>query len=703
MRREVERLVGDLGVQMVQTDYDEAISAAMFFLWREFGDTTGVGLEAFKARSRPLADNQWVQNVLVFDIGGGTTDLALIRLILEEKDPFEATEERGLGGRYYVIRPTLLGSSGEMHLGGDLVSLKLFLLLKAIIADHLLKLVQAGKLSCDKLQGKIAELEPPFKDENGKYVPGSLLKAVEKAEKQNRQDLAALDAVESILPTRWERDIDRLRAFYTLWEHVDAPEVRPGIGGGAKIDLGRRREPGIQQTPPFTLAGDKVLDLVRQCGYELHLNDTKPLQVSLSYPQFENAVYPVIAEAVNIADSLMTRLPPGKDECIDWLILSGKTCNLEMVEEEIRRVFGWSDRSEKRFTWNKERVTFVPEYAKLATSIGACYAECVKQVGFRPEDCKPQLRAGVSQVDIDVRNLFVTLPCMFTLGQAGVEPLFRFGQKLALMDESPLFKARTGWRPLALLSAVYRQNSTDVNAERKILWGAFNAELNLGPVLNWDANELKEKLEVQFEVDHRLQMKLYFRHKGQHFYDLSGQAPLLDLRTALAAHVQPTTLPSGKAAAGQLASAQVPAQLDWDIAVNVVETAAGSNPHLIFKQGQKYDQLFLLEGNKACRGLIADPLPAFPRSRKHTLYARQNGGAWKHTGELAQQGDPRNPASHRLSLDQHGGLRLHLGEVPYRLAAHPDEFRHPGVVYAATLELAHAKVNEDRNPFSGRH
>jgi hypothetical protein len=710
VRREVERLVRDLGVQHVQTDYDEATSAAMFFLWQEFGDTTGVGLEAFKARSRVLSDSQWVQNVLVVDIGGGTTDLALIRLILEEMDPFQPGEIRGLGGRYYVIRPTLLGSAGRMHLGGELITLKLFLLLKAALADHLLTLVQKGEIACGELLGKIPELlDERFVDEKGKYRERSLLTAVEQAEKNNRRDLAALDAVDKVVPTRWDRDIDRLQAFFTLWEYADAPEVRPGFGSGAKIHLSRRREPGIDQTPPFRLSGDKVLDLVRQCGYELHVTDTQPLEVQLTYPQFCDAVKPVIEEAIHIADSLLDRVPEGEGECVDWLILSGKTCNLEMVEQEIRRVFGWTERSEKKFTWNPERVTFVPEYAKLATSIGACYAERMRRIGFRAEDSKPQLQAGVSQVDIDVRNLFVNLPCMFTR-EGDVKPLFKFGQALGPLDENPLFKARTDWLPVALTMPVYRHSTSDPNA--KDFWGSIDVQGHFEKLLNWSPDDLREKLQVQFEVDHRLEIKLYFRHRDCHFHDVSGKVTWqLDLRAALSTHTLPAALPAGKGApaakggtpAAAAAWAALPAQLDWDIAVNVVESAGASNPHFLFKQGQKFDRYFLREANQSGLGLISEPLPAFPRGGKHTLYARQNGGEWKRLDELAQHGDRKNPLPHRLSLDQHLRLRLHLGAVPYRLAASPEEFRHPGVVYRASLFSEQSNVQDERNPFCGRH
>src|SRR5262249_55758360 len=81
VRREVETLVRDLKFPDVVTDYDEAVAAALFYLHREFGGSLDLGPELFKARSR-RDKNKWFQNVLVLDVGGGSTDLALLQLTL---------------------------------------------------------------------------------------------------------------------------------------------------------------------------------------------------------------------------------------------------------------------------------------------------------------------------------------------------------------------------------------------------------------------------------------------------------------------------------------------------------------------------------------------------------------------------------------------------------------------------------------------
>ncbi|MFM8005780.1 MAG: molecular chaperone, partial [Dolichospermum sp.] len=227
VRKEIKQLVQELGIDDVQTAYDEAVSVAIFFLWREFGGNLNIGIESFKTRCRQNG-NKWSQNVLVLDIGGGTTDLALIELTLEDKTPFFAdNEDRGLGGRYYKLTPKLLGSSGHLQLGGELITLRIFRLLKVAISDFILTAVTTGDIESDKLEDLInSELNERFL-ENGKFQTGSLLKCIDKENPEG--DVAfkdALDTAEKVLPTRWQQAPQRLQTFYTLWDHAEAAKLK---------------------------------------------------------------------------------------------------------------------------------------------------------------------------------------------------------------------------------------------------------------------------------------------------------------------------------------------------------------------------------------------------------------------------------------------------------------------------------------------
>lgn len=461
IRREIESLVKKLGIEDVQMAYDEAVSAAIFFLWQEFGGDLNLGIESFKSRCR-RDGHKWWQNVLVLDIGGGTTDLALIRLTLEEIDPFEPTEDKGDGGRYYKLTPKLLGSSGHLQLGGELISLRLFLLLKVAIADSLLSAVADDILPKDVLKVQPEELNERFLS-NGKYRQGSLLACVDQEIREGDTYKEALNDAEKILPTRWKNRSSRSQTFYDLWEHAE----------NAKLALGQKGSVVDAPEAIFVLDGTQIAELLAQNDIQLPPDVIDKISVTLTGEQFDKAASPVIQEAIGIASGLIenafkskfvseinlvkTDEEQVKKEQVDWLILSGKTCNLELVERELYRVFSKSD----YFVWNEERVTFEPEYTKLATSAGACFAEKLRQLSFSPQESKDLLRKGANQLYIDVKNLFYFLPCSFVREVIGGSPvpIFHAGQELyQLKAEEGMAKLRSDWLGMQLTNNIRRQD-----------------------------------------------------------------------------------------------------------------------------------------------------------------------------------------------------------------------------------------------------
>ena len=94
--------------------------------------------------------------MLVLDIGGGTTDLAVIRLEMRQ-EPFKGADQ-GAGGRYYTITPTLLGSSGKQFLGGELITLQTFRLLKFALADYVLRLESAMTYPAELVRARVAAI-----------------------------------------------------------------------------------------------------------------------------------------------------------------------------------------------------------------------------------------------------------------------------------------------------------------------------------------------------------------------------------------------------------------------------------------------------------------------------------------------------------------------------------------------------------------
>jgi hypothetical protein len=739
VRREVENLVRELKFPDVVTDYDEAVAAALFYLHREFGGSLDLGPEVFKSRSR-RDNNKWFQNVLVLDIGGGSTDLALLQLTLEEVDPFLPGENRGAGGRCYVISPRLLGSSGNTQLGGELITLRLFRLLKAALADRLLTAVQDKHLESAGITGKIAQLGEAFVDNNGKYRPGSILGPVAELPDTDPLFTDALNAAEQVLPTRWRNNPGRLQAFYTLWEQAET----------AKIKLGGRREPGTE-APTFELSDPDISALLGQCGIAHTIKDAGALRVSLDAGHFERAAEPIIQEAVGIARGLLAgRLPhrltePSSpeegdtgsvQEPLDWLILSGKTCNLDLVHQIVRQEFINSP----HFVWNPERVTFVPQYAKLAPSAGACYAEKMRRTAFAPARFKEQLRRGLNQLTYNIDNLFFFLPCSFLVPvHNGQIEIFKGGQPLYRLDEQEVGKARSEPIGVRLLNAVMRR---DFQTATPILWGSFDG-MALARELQMQVPVFLNRIMMQFEVDYRLFMRIYLWDGPAPHYQIDPQSPFVDVadrmrqRAAGMAPPHPAlspagaegkekpSLPAGGEGRVRGAVPEAPARTrpdgngkaGWDISVDVILAQANSRPPTALIAADKpVQETFHYNGEAFARGLIT-PLPdLFDQAGVLTVHARQPGtGEWVHVGELSRPVDLRPthaglervteyPRRYYLTLDEHGVLRVHLGEVPYWKTEDLLDWKdRPGRVLQRDLELVEPPPRENRDPFCGAH
>ena len=562
VRNRIQGLIRRLGISDVRTDYDEAVAVAIFYLMREYSSVTEMGLESFKARCRVRDDNSWVQNVLVFDIGGGTTDVALIRLTVRDVPVFEANEpveERGAGGRFYRVEPQLLSSTGDMQLGGELMTLRVFRLLKASLADTLLSMAQSRRISSDSLNRILAgNIPPQFQEkQQGKFKPGSLRKFFE----QEAPELAdtgrwqeAKDLANRVLPTRWGEEGDnraaRLQAFDTLWKMAEA----------AKIQLGRRQANPAEPRAPYIADDRDVRQLVETCCKDLSPSPAEALKgvsLELHAEQLEVTIGKVVKEAVMLAMGTLEHLDA--EEKVDWLILSGQSCNLELVDKEIRRQFAASD----KFVWNPERVTFEKDYAKLATSIGACFAEEYRRRNVQPKAFRDKLRQGLNFLEYSINNLFSTLPCYFELRlpAGATKPLFRAGLELCEIDSAPdhdedhRAKARSGWLDSAMQMTVMRQDykhGPDKKPGKMNRWGDFAAQ-PLADALKMTPAYFQTNVKVKFEVDHKLDMEVLVCRFEDGQTEPDYQARAAEAQYNIAAPIAalgrprtPTSAPAGK-------------------------------------------------------------------------------------------------------------------------------------------------------------
>ncbi|GGN65330.1 hypothetical protein GCM10010112_26580 [Actinoplanes lobatus] len=137
----LELLEKDQIASQIDMRIDEAAAAASFYLLKRFGNDAVLGVEAFRLHARcPQgfrawdepetwdAAREWHENLLVIDVGGGTTDCALVKVAVADVGPPGAGNNSP--GRYYRLQPQVTASGGRLHLGGDLLTLSIYTLLK---------------------------------------------------------------------------------------------------------------------------------------------------------------------------------------------------------------------------------------------------------------------------------------------------------------------------------------------------------------------------------------------------------------------------------------------------------------------------------------------------------------------------------------------------------------------------------------------
>jgi hypothetical protein len=446
--------------------------------------------------------------------------------------------------------------------------------------------------------------------------------------------------------------------------------------------------------------------------------------VTLDSGQFERAVAPVIEEAVGIARGLLAgRLPraesassdpaaPAEEataqEPLDWLILSGKTCNLDLVHRVIRQEFVNSP----HFVWNPQRVTFVPQYAKLAPSAGACYAEKMRRTAFAPGRFKEQLRKGLNQLTYNIDNLFFFLPCSFLLPvHNGQIEIFKAGQPLYRLDEQEVGKARSEPIGVRLLNAVMRR---DFQAATPILWGSYDG-MALARELHMPVPMFLNRILMQFEVDYRLFMRIFLWDGPAPHYQLDPHAPFVDIADALRQRES-----GGRGQESEVRSqgqSTATKKAGYDLSVDVIQAQANSRPATcLIAAEQELSETFHYNGDHSCRGVIAALPDLFDESGKLTIHVRRAGESeWIHAGEMQRPVDPRPtvaglervteyPRRFRLTLDERGVVRVHLGEVPYWKTEDLDDWKtRPGRVLQRDLELVEPPPRENRDPFCGAH
>jgi hypothetical protein len=686
VRRRLESVIGGLlGVSEVDLRYDEAIAAALFFLMRDLGANHTVGVEALRARFRTVAgdDRHRIENTLVVDVGGGTTDIALITTHLYDETPPLPGAAAGSTGRHYRLVPRLRGTSGRGRRGGDFLTLQVFHLIKAMIADHLLTLPHPGGDSfpdepetwADWQRNTIAELDPIYRTEDQRYRAGSL---VTQARLALQRDTAVAeppagqrsrDTVELVIGTRTAGRPDdaataaREKAFSDLWELAEAAKINvaPDLAYGLPADLVEDIARGVVPVPASLPPG---------FGDELD---------ALTYEDFEAVCKPMLVEISRLAAALArTRLTGG--ERLDRVILTGKASQLGLAARVIARELHTGQGPEGR----PVQVVVERKYAKNAASMGAAWAASMSSFDTAEPD-EELLRQGATAVSIEVDNLLLDLPC--TLSMRGSSD-----QNRALLKVGTPFQELPGGR-LRAFATIGRLPSLlvilrEVDGGQPLPWGVFrwsdlNVRLGRETGVGLDPQIWPRQIRCGIEADGGLDVHLLLWR---------GERPCHRVdRAATAVRVPPE----------EEAAFLDPNSLADRILVAGAAPAV-ARPALRGELAPTRERFADEDGTLRSALLGHTPLPPPDEDGRWAFLLHDEQGRQRLLGRLAAAPGPLVP--HLVSVDEEGAIRVHAGDPPLWTADSPIDVEHqPGMVYRHPLGTPRSESDDHDNPFDGTH
>jgi hypothetical protein len=712
-------LLTKCGLQQVVVSYDEGVAAGLFFVMRDFSGSTGTGVEALRAASRRLPGGEresWQQTMLVVDIGGGTTDVALLGLTLTDFSGPMTEEQARVRGRRYQLRPEVLGSSGHPDLGGDYLTLRVYYLLKAAFADYVLGLAYEEHMA-EEDDGVVASgvgndlltLLPDVLAPTATSGPRSLaaevlshLSGTELPKTLAPEGVAAMLA--SVLPTGWEAGAGEENGlFRKVWADAES----------AKIALGRA--PGDEDAAwPVTRTQvigwlNELSDQDKAAGLRklLDRRDGEHL-FGIRQADFRRLATPVFREAAAIAvDLVQNRF--GQDDALtlDRIILSGRSTSMQIVLDSVAEEIAPRSLPDGRPVFrNPAAIDVEAPFAKQATSIGAAWAHARSlantRVGVSSAEDGDSLRT--STVEIEVGDLSTTLPCNFQLIDNNNDPalLFEVGKPYEAVPDGRL-AVRSGWDLPDRVINLHRP----LNGRISMSWATYDVRrkaLDQGVTLDeelwWGrlSDGVEPAMKMMMEIDERLEPRVYFRQGDHAHYVVDG--PFLDLAALGCAQLgEEGHLVS---LAGAIRMSGVSRQQIPTEPVTVVPRWT-DDARLTERLPDTFHHDHDLAGPDEPLPGVLIPFAPLPSSSEYVFECVAADHSVTPLGRL------KAPVRHRrtpqyLSLDSLGRLRVHAAWPPFLEAKDLRTVQeHAGTVYSAPMTQNLESLYPDWDPFSGKH
>ncbi len=371
---------------VIQLLLDEASAAAFFHLYRRIFEEIDGGLAAFRYLFKQGL------NMLLYDCGGATTDIALVRAVVEED--------------LRTLRITVLRRSGVRSFGGDDITRQVCRLLKARLAYLL---ASERKKPGLPLPPAVPARAPT--DRAGWRKLGEDLERFITA-------MAAADPQDTLVPTRTLPNQppsgERRAAALALWRLGE--QLKYGLAGD-RPPAGVAESafmPGVVRLPPLEReTNDLTRVIYPQDARQVAEFKKKLDQVTLSRMEIDALIYePVLRSIANCNKLIRTELEePAGENCplqeVHWVVASGNAVRYPLLQRLLRQHLAVA------FLDDDKRFTFDPDNAKEATAKGAVLALAAMEA--RGEQIDPQFDSDLADrlpFNVGFRN--------WTVGQVAV-------------------------------------------------------------------------------------------------------------------------------------------------------------------------------------------------------------------------------------------------------------------------------------------
>jgi hypothetical protein len=305
------------------------------------------------------------------------------------------------------------------------------------------------------------------------------------------------EQVELVVPTRWKERPASRATFTLLWSMADkAKKDYLGVGKPFEVSM-ERLEPVLRSIAQSTAPAES------QAG--------RPVAFTLEPHTFETIARPALVRLARLAVGLVRSRFGGQPQPLDRLILTGRASRMPLVEKVVGEEFAKAAAADSLIEWSPAALVVDTRSAKSATSMGAAWIERMRKLGVHQKDAVAVVTEGITEIDVDVNNIFQTLPATFQLTK-------QQSQQTVLRANEP-----------------FDEVSPSGTARREVYLGALQPQMIVNRIVEGD-DELKQWGSYEFvhtaeKTGYQPALDARDSHSGAG--DRSGRDWLAGIRTSL--------------------------------------------------------------------------------------------------------------------------------------------------------------------------